>query len=90
VVANLQRGRLKEYAVEKERVCLLQPQTIVEAAFSRTLEIAVRKEALDLKGRSKFTLGVALWHGGLPIDVMPAEGSLEVQLGEENAAWPIE
>jgi hypothetical protein len=76
--------------VEKERVCLLQPSTMVEAAFSRTLEVAVQKGALNLKGRNKFTLGVALWHGGLPIDVMPAEGFLEVQLGEENAAWMIE
>jgi alpha-amylase/alpha-mannosidase (GH57 family) len=90
VVANLERGRLKEYAVEKERVCLLKPDTIVEAAFQRTLEVAVRKDALDLKGLSKFTLGVALWHGGLPIDVMPAEGFLEVHLGEENAAWAVE
>jgi alpha-amylase/alpha-mannosidase (GH57 family) len=90
VVANLERGRLKEFAVEKERVCLLRPETIVEVAFSRTLEMAVRKDALSLKGRNKFTLGVALWHGGLPVDVMPAEGFLEVQLGEENAAWPPE
>ena len=90
VVANLERGRLKEFAVEKERVCLLQPENMVEVAFIRTLEIAIRKDALNLKGRNKFTLGVALWHGGLPIDVMPAEGFLEVQLGEENAGWPLE
>jgi len=90
VVANLERGRMKEFAVEKERVCLLNPETMVQAAFQRTLEVAVRKDALNLKGLSKFTLGVALWHGGLPIDVMPAEGFLEVHLGEENAAWAVE
>ncbi len=39
---------------------------------------------------NKFTLGVALWHMGLPIDVLPAEGSLEVLLGEENSAWAVE
>jgi len=33
---------------------------------------------------------VALWHGGLPIDVLPAEGFLEVLLGEENSAWAVE
>jgi hypothetical protein len=90
VAVNLERGRMKEISVEKNRVCLLKPQTIVEAAFRRTLEVAIRKEGLDLKGLSKIRLGVALWHGGLPIDVMPAEGFLEVQLGEENAAWGIE
>ncbi len=90
LVVNLERGRMKEFAVEKNRVCLLRPDTIAAAAFGRTLEVAISKEALDLKGMTKFRLGVALWHEGLPIDVMPAEGFLEVQLGEENAAWAVE
>jgi alpha-amylase/alpha-mannosidase (GH57 family) len=90
VVVNLDRGHLKEFAVELNRVCLLNPDTMAAAAFQRTLEVAIRKDSLRLKGLAKITLGVALWHGGLPIDVMPAEGSVEVQLGEENAAWPTE
>jgi alpha-amylase/alpha-mannosidase (GH57 family) len=90
VVVNLERGRLKEYAVEKSRVCLLNPSTIVAVAHQRILEVAIDRDQLDLKGLNKFTLGVALWHMGLPIDVLPAEGSLEVLLGEENSAWPLE
>jgi alpha-amylase/alpha-mannosidase (GH57 family) len=90
MVVNLERGRMTEFAVEKSRVCLLNPETVGAVAFVRTLEVAIRRDALDLKGKTKFRLGVALWHGGLPIDVMPAEGYLEVQLGEENAAWGVE
>jgi alpha-amylase/alpha-mannosidase (GH57 family) len=90
VVVNLERGHLREFAVEMNRVCLLNPDAIAAAAFQRTLEVAIRKDALQLNGATKMTLGVALWHGGLPIDVMPAEGSVEVQLGEDNAAWPVE
>lgn len=90
VVVNLDRGHLKEFAVEMNRVCLLNPDNIAAAAFQRTLEVAIRKDSLQLNGLPKITLGVALWHGGLPIDVMPAEGSVEVFLGEENAAWPTE
>jgi alpha-amylase/alpha-mannosidase (GH57 family) len=90
VVVNLERGRMKEFAVEKSRVCLLDPTLMAAAAFKRTLEVAVHKSALDLKAMTKFRLGVALWHGGLPIDVLPAEGFLEVLLGEENSAWAVE
>ena len=90
IVANLERGRMKEFAVEKGRVCLLNPASVATVAFDRTLEIAVQKEHLELKGKSKFPIGVALWHGGLPIDVLPAEGFLEVNLGEENSAWAVE
>src|SRR5579862_3749739 len=90
VVVNLQRGRMLEYAVEKSRVCLLNPEPIAQAAYRRTLEVAIQKSELDLKGLTKFPLGVALWHGGLPVDVLPAEGFLDIQLGEENSAWPID
>lgn len=89
VVVNLERGRMKEFALEKGRVCLLNPETIVTADYQRILEVAVTREVLDLKGLNKFRLGVALWHSGLPIDVLPAEGTLDVQLGEENFAWAV-
>jgi alpha-amylase/alpha-mannosidase (GH57 family) len=90
VMAKLCNGKLVEYAVEQERICLLKPSTAAEAAFEQMLEVAIRKELFDLKGVTRIRLGVALWHGGLPVDVLPAEGVLDVQLGEDNFAWPIE
>jgi alpha-amylase/alpha-mannosidase (GH57 family) len=90
VVAIVERGRLKEFSIEQGSVCLLNPSTMAEVAYKRTLEVAVNKEALDLRGLTKFPVGVALWHGGLPVDVLPAEGFLDVALGEENSAWGVE
>jgi alpha-amylase/alpha-mannosidase (GH57 family) len=90
VVVKLARGQLQEFAVEKGRVCLLNPKSVADAAFDRILEISIRRDELNLKEQTTLKLGVALWHGGLPIDVLPAEGYLEVNLGEENFAWPIE
>ena len=88
LVVRLLRGRLREFAVEKDRVCLLNPRTVATAAFERILEVSVRKELFHLEGQTRLTLGVALWHGGLPVDVLPADGSLEISLGEDNSAWP--
>ncbi len=90
VVVRLERGKVKEFAVEKGRVCLLNPKELAEVAFQRMLEVAVKRELLDLKGLTKFTVGTALWHGGLPIDVLPAEGFFDVHLGEDHAAWLTE
>jgi len=90
VVIHTNRGRVKEYSVEKGKVCLLKPQEVVEAAYQRHLEVAVKRDLLDLKGMARLTVGVALWHGGLPIDVLPAEGFFDVQLGEEHSAWPVD
>jgi hypothetical protein len=90
VVVKTDRGRVREFSVEKGKVCLLNPKELVEAAYQRHLEVAVSRELLDLKGMARFTVGVALWHGGLPIDVLPAEGFFDVQLGEENSAWAVD
>jgi alpha-amylase/alpha-mannosidase (GH57 family) len=90
VVVNLERGRLKEFAIEKERVCLLNAGDVAEVAFDRILEVSVHRSALNLKGQKTLRLGVALWHAGLPVDVLPAEGGLEVALGDDLASWPVE
>jgi hypothetical protein len=90
VVVRVARGRVIEFAVEQGRACRLNPKEFVEVAFDRILEVAVRKDKLSLAGVSKIKIGVALWHGGLPVDVLPSEVFLEVPLGEENAAWALE
>jgi alpha-amylase/alpha-mannosidase (GH57 family) len=90
VVAKIERGHLREFAVEKGNVCLLNPESIAEAAFDRILEVAIRRDVLDLAGKTQLRLGVALWHGGLPVDVLPASGFLDVNLGEEHSAWATE
>ena len=87
VVAKLLRGHIQEFSVEQDKVCLLSSKDVAEAAFDRTLEIAVTKETICPKGCGKLTLSVAVWHGGLPVDVLPGSGFLEIALGEENFAW---
>ena len=66
---------------------MLNPKVVAEVAFDRVLELAIHKDQINLAGRTKLRLGVALWHGGLPVDVLPAEGFLEVNLGEDHSAW---
>ena len=90
IVVNLQRGHVQGFAVEKDRLCLLNPKLVAEAAFERVLEVAINRDQLNLKGQTRLRLGVALWHGGLPVDVLPAEGFLNVDLGEDHSAWPPE
>ncbi len=90
IIARLERGKLVEFSIEQARICLLNPTRSAEVAFDRILEVAVQKEILVLRGLQKLRVGVALWHGGLPVDVLPAEGFLDIPLGEENSAWPVE
>jgi alpha-amylase/alpha-mannosidase (GH57 family) len=90
IVVRLVRGRLQEFAIEKGRVCLLNPTSFANVAFDRMLEVSVQRDSINLKGQKTLRVGVALWHAGLPVDVLPAEGTLEIALGDEQASWPIE
>jgi alpha-amylase/alpha-mannosidase (GH57 family) len=90
LIARLEKGKLAEFSLEQARICLLKPQQCAEVAFDKILEMVVKKELLKLRGVQRLRIGVALWHGGLPVDVLPAEGYLDVHLGDESAAWAIE
>jgi alpha-amylase/alpha-mannosidase (GH57 family) len=90
VMVKLERGRLREFGVEQGKVCLLNPTSVAQAAFDRILEVSVNRGEINLKGQKSLRLGVALWHGGLPVDVLPAEGFLEIPLGDDQHSWPIE
>lgn len=89
VTARMERGHLTEFGVEQNRVCLLNPKESAQVAYDRFLEIAVVKELFGLAGVTRLRIGAALWHGGLPVDILPAEGLLELPLGEDNFSWHV-
>ncbi len=90
VVIQLANGRIAGYLVETKDLCLLGPDEMVSVACERILEISIARPLLLLGGRGEFSLAVALWEGGLPIDLLPAEGALRVQMGAENFGWQVE
>jgi hypothetical protein len=88
VIVDVKEAHVVGYSVEAENFCLLSPQGKVAVALDRVLEVAVARELCDFTSRNTIALGVALWQGGLPVDVLPAEGWLDVRLGAEAFAWP--
>ncbi len=87
VVVRLEEGRVTGYLVESRDLCLLGPDDVVKVAFDRILEVSVAKQMFQLGERKSISLGVALWEGGLPVDLLPTEGMLEIHLGEEHFGW---
>ena len=80
-------GKFAGCILEQGGVCLLRPESVVSAAYDKIIEVSLARELFDLKNRKSLLLSVALWEGGLPIDVLPIDGMLELNLGEENFAW---
>ena len=87
VTLMVEGGKVTKLVVENGGVCPLHPEALVSAAYGKILEIGIARELFDLHDRKSLLLSVAVWQAGLPVDVLPLEGMLEVALGEENFAW---
>jgi alpha-amylase/alpha-mannosidase (GH57 family) len=90
VILGIRDGRLRDCIVENGGLCLLRPETLVSSAYENILELGVSRALFDLSRRKGLLLSVTIWQSGLPVDVLPLEGMLEVSLGEENFAWPCD
>ncbi len=89
IVAAVQHGKLVRYHLERDEACLPAPDERFLAAFHHILEVAIGRELVRLGPRRSLSIGVALWQGGLPLDVLPGEGWLTVALGSEAFAWTV-
>ena len=87
IIATIENGKLAGYRAETRELCLLGPDPLVRVAYERMLEVGVAR-SLVLRGKADtIRIGASVWRAGLPIDVLPPDGSLEVRLGRENFAW---
>ena len=90
ITVRVAKRKFAGCVVEQGGACLLHPETMVTGAFGKIIEVAMARELFDLRERRQLLLSVALWEGGLPIEVLPVDGMLELALGEENFAWRTE
>jgi alpha-amylase/alpha-mannosidase (GH57 family) len=87
IIAFIEKGKLVGYRAETRDMCLLGPDPLVKVAYDRIFEVGVAR-SLVLRGKADtIRLGASLWRAGLPLDVLPPDGSLEVRLGREYFAW---
>src|SRR6202522_3135284 len=87
IAVRVSKRKFAGCVLEQGGACLLHPETMVTAAFGKIIEVGIARELFDLRARRQLLLRVALWEGGLPVEVLPVDGMLELVLGEENFAW---
>lgn len=84
----IKSGKAMGVVAELNDACPLGAEKQIHAEYSQFLELSIAKEMLNTRGRDSISISVSFWQGGLPVDVLPAEGFLQVKLGEESFAWP--
>ena len=61
----------------------------VAAAAGKIIEASFSRELFGTENRKSLQLSVSVWKDGLPVDVVPSSGYLEIPLGEDVFAWSI-
>ncbi|HMD30778.1 MAG TPA: glycoside hydrolase family 57 protein, partial [Candidatus Acidoferrales bacterium] len=88
VIVQVSEGKITGHSVEQAGGRLLTGAGKVRVGLGTILEAALAKDLISSMNHNVLDIGVALWHGGLPVDVLPAQGSLAVALGgEESFSW---
>jgi alpha-amylase/alpha-mannosidase (GH57 family) len=90
ITVRVEKGKFAGCVLEQGGVCLLHPEALVGAGYGKIIEVGVAKELFDLSSRKSLMVSVALWEGGLPIEVLPIDGLLDIPLGAENFAWELQ
>lgn len=86
--ARVEGGRL--VACEILQNGAAQPATArspIEVHLGNVFELRLPREWVELAGRKTLELTTSFWGGGLPLDVLPAEGWLEIGVTEEGVGW---
>ncbi len=90
LLVAVEAGKVAGSLLDTEDVCILGPHELVRAAFDEILEVSVGRRLVRVAGLASLTLEVELWREGVPVDRLPADGSIEVKLGADAFAWPTE
>ncbi len=79
ITLHIDNGKLQTSVLEQAGLCFLYPETVLHAAYGRILEVGLARELFDLRARKELLLSIALWKGGLPLDVLPSAKSVLIR-----------
>ena len=88
LLVAIEEGHFVGYLLDTEHQSILGLHQLVEVAFDKVLEVGRR--LLTLAGKTSLALEVALRRSGLLLDLLPHDASLEVKLGADAFAWPVQ
>ncbi len=87
VRAVIAEGTLCLVETERGSEVLFGVQEKVKVAYGSLLEMKIARELIWQQGMTSLGISVALWEGGLPVDLLPAEGWVEARLDRETFGW---
>lgn len=90
LIVRVHDGKLVSFSAEQDG----KESTLLKEHFSvavgKIIEASLARSAFALVGHRAIRFSASLWRDGMALDLVPHEGSIELPLGEDSFAWPIE
>jgi alpha-amylase/alpha-mannosidase (GH57 family) len=90
LILRVLSGKLAGFALERDGREFPYRPGQASAELDKIVELGIARDLFNFSAQKTIQLNVSMWRGGLPADILPSEGNLEILLGEENFAWPLE
>jgi alpha-amylase/alpha-mannosidase (GH57 family) len=90
IILQMRAGKLDSISVEQNGREVAPPSQDCAASIGKVVEITIARRIFSLAGQNAIRFGVSLWREGLALDTVPREGPIELPLGSDLFAWPIE
>ncbi len=84
VIAKVTAGRASSVQVDARAAGAPSPEGRVAVAFDRILEVRIARELLAPRPLAVVSLQIALWQGGLPVDMLPGEGAIVLHFDSDS------
>lgn len=85
---RLENGKVVSYSAKRAGDVLVLADEDLCVAADKVLELRVARSLFALEGQAAIRFSASLWSDGLPLDLLPREGSIELPLGDDFFAWP--
>ncbi|MFZ0640442.1 MAG: glycoside hydrolase family 57 protein [Candidatus Acidiferrales bacterium] len=90
LIVRVHDGKLMNFSVEQDGKGSTSANEHFSVAVEKIIEVSVARSAVALSGHRAIRFSASLWRDGMALDLVPREGSIELPLGEDFFAWPIE
>lgn len=90
VVLRMRQGTLADLSVQRSEREVEYRKEDCAASIGKVVEVSISRAIFSLAGQRAIRFGVSLWRDGLALDTVPREGLIDLPLGSEFFAWPIE
>ncbi|HLI30206.1 MAG TPA: hypothetical protein VKV79_03780, partial [Terriglobia bacterium] len=88
--AQITGGRLNGIELwqdDQQKVLPSQPGAAIRAAYRDIFEITLPYAALEIKPQQKISMQVSFWLDHLPVQVLPKEGWLPLEMSDDVVGW---